>query len=245
MRTVLAALLACALAAPALAAPKIPLETLQHKGEARPYALYVPADLPAGPVPLLLTFHGSGRDGKSLVEKWTKLADKHKFIVAGVHSKDPQGWLIPVDGPDLQRALVEALQSKYPIDPRRIYLFGHSGGASFSLQLGVIESEYFAAVAVHAGAFREPAAFNLLGYVKRLTPFKVLVGDRDPFFSVASVEKTVEAFRQRGLPVDFEVVKFHDHDYYAKAQKFNEAIWTFLSAHKLESDPKFQEYHFR
>jgi poly(3-hydroxybutyrate) depolymerase len=245
MRTPLAALLACALAAPALAAPKIPLENLPYKGESRPYALYVPADLPAGPVPLLLTFHGSGRDGKSLVEKWTKLADRHKFIVAGLHSKDPQGWLIPVDGPGLQQALVEALRSKYPIDPRRIYLFGHSAGASFSLQLGLIESEYFAAVALHAGAFREASDFSLLGYVKRMTPFKVIVGDRDPFFPVASVENTVESFRKRGLPVDLEVVKFHDHDYYGKAQKFNEAIWTFLSAHKLESDPKFQEYDFR
>jgi poly(3-hydroxybutyrate) depolymerase len=245
MKTPLAALLACALAAPALAAPKISLENLSYKGETRPYALYVPADLPAGPVPLLLTFHGSGRDGKSLVQKWTKLADQHKLIVAGLHSKDSQVWQIPVDGPDLQKALVEALRSRYPIDPRRIYLFGHSGGASFSLQLGLIESEYFAAVAVHAGAFREPADFNLLTYVKRLIPFKIIVGDRDPFFSVASVEKTAEAFRKRGLPVDLELVKYHDHDYYGKAQKFNESAWAFLSGHKLESDPKFKEYAFQ
>ncbi|HYH47858.1 MAG TPA: PHB depolymerase family esterase, partial [Thermoanaerobaculia bacterium] len=227
------------------ASAKITIETLEHKGGARTYALYVPADLPAGPVPLLLTFHGSGRDGKSLVQPWTRLADQHKFVIAGLESKDPQAWQIPVDGPALQQALVEALRARLPIDPRRVYLFGHSGGASFALQLGLIESEYFTAVAVHAGSFRNPADFNLLTYVKRLIPFKVLVGDQDPFFTVASVTNTVEQFRKRGLPVDFEVVKRHDHDYYFRAKKFNEAIWTFLSAHRLESDPKYKEYNFQ
>jgi poly(3-hydroxybutyrate) depolymerase len=245
MRTILATLLALALCAPLYAAPKISHETVQSGGAARRYALYVPEGLPAEPVPLLLTFHGSGRDGKSLVERWTKLADQHKFVVAGLEAKDPQSWLIPVDGPELQRALVEALRGRYAIDPRRIYLFGHSAGAAFVLQLGLIESEYFAAVALHAGSFRDPSDFNLLGFVKRLTPFKIIVGDQDPFFSLSSVNSTVEQFRKRGLPVDLEVVKRHDHDYYGKAQKFNESAWAFLSPHKLEADPKFKEYNFR
>lgn len=44
----------------------------------------VPASVkPGTPVPLLITLHGSSRNGLSLVEKWKELADKEGFIVVG------------------------------------------------------------------------------------------------------------------------------------------------------------------
>ncbi|HEY7215179.1 MAG TPA: hypothetical protein VIC28_11150, partial [Thermoanaerobaculia bacterium] len=53
---------ACLLAAPALAKPNIAKEKLDFAGASRTYYLYVPEGLPEKqPVPLLLTFHGSGR----------------------------------------------------------------------------------------------------------------------------------------------------------------------------------------
>ena len=48
----------------------------------------------------------------------------------------------------------KTLKSKYPINPRRVYLFGHSAGASFALHMSLMESQYFAAAAIHAGALR-------------------------------------------------------------------------------------------
>ena len=52
----------------------------------------------------------------------------------------------------LLRHVIEAVQTDYAVDRRAMYVFGHSAGAIHGISMGVLESEYFAAVAVHAGA---------------------------------------------------------------------------------------------
>ena len=232
------------LAVPAHAGPRIVKESLQYLGGTRTYYLYAPESPPAEGAPLLLVFHGSRRNGLSLVERWTKLADQHRFIVAGLDSHDSQVWGIPADGPEVVKALVEALQGRYRIDDRRLYLFGHSAGAAFVLKLGLIQSQYFAAGAVHAGAFRQSGEFEAIDFARRKIPLKVIVGDRDEFFPLTSVNATVEALKTREFPVELEVVKRHDHWYYDRAQVFNQSAWSFLAAHELEAAPAWTEYRF-
>src|SRR2546425_7221559 len=65
----------------------------------RPYYLFVPDSLDARPVPLLIVLHGSGRDGKSLVDPWRDLASREGFIVAGPDAADRRAWIAPDDGP--------------------------------------------------------------------------------------------------------------------------------------------------
>jgi poly(3-hydroxybutyrate) depolymerase len=128
-------------------------ELITSNGKTRVYYLYVPSTIkPGSPAPLIVMLHGSGRVGMSLVEKWKDLAKKEGFIIAGPDSLDTRVWGMPQDGPDFLRDLVEELKAKYPINPRRVYLFGHSGGAIFALEMSLMESQYFAATAVHAGA---------------------------------------------------------------------------------------------
>jgi poly(3-hydroxybutyrate) depolymerase len=235
----------CLLAAPALAAPNIVKETLTAAGASRTYYLYVPKSLPEKtPVPLLLTFHGSGRNGRSLVEKWTKLADANNFV-AGLDAKDSEGWAVPADGPDLVRTLVDSLKTKYPVDESRVYVFGHSAGAVFGLKLGLMESEYFAAVAIHAGSFRQPDEYMVLPLATRKIPFKIIVGDRDQYFPLQSVNATVDALKAKGFPVDLEVIRGHDHWYYDRAQQFNEKVWQFLKDQKLTNPPNYVQYQFK
>jgi len=67
---ILSAIVLIAVAQTALAnPPKITKETIEFGGKKRAYYLYVPENLPSKP-PLILTLHGSSRDGSSLVEKW-------------------------------------------------------------------------------------------------------------------------------------------------------------------------------
>jgi poly(3-hydroxybutyrate) depolymerase len=59
------------------AADKMTKETFGSGGRTRTYYLLVPeAAKKAGSPPLVVLLHGSGRDGKSLVEKWEPLAKK-------------------------------------------------------------------------------------------------------------------------------------------------------------------------
>src|SRR5262245_61209297 len=164
----------------ARAGDRITKETLESQGKKRTYYLMVPDSAKSSTsVPLIVLLHGSGRNGLSLMEKWKELASREGIIIAGPDSRDSQGWSIPGDGPGFIHELIETLRAKHPINPRRVYLFGHSAGAVFALNLSMMESEYFAAAAVHAGSWRTEAALPARGYAERKTPMAIVVAARD------------------------------------------------------------------
>lgn len=240
-----ACLLLLVAALPAWAAPgEITKETYESAGRKRTYYLYVPKGVEASsPAPLLVTLHGSGRDGRSLVEKWKELADKEGFIVAGPDALDRQGWWVPKDGPDGTYDLVETIKASHPVDPRRVYLFGHSAGAGFALMISLLESEYFAAAAVHAGLLK-PENYNLIETAKRKTPIAMMVGTKDPLFKLADVRATRDELNRRGFAAQLSEVPNHDHWYYDRAPEFNRTLWDFLKQHRLDADPRYVRYNF-
>jgi predicted esterase len=227
----------------ARAADKITKESIESQGKKRTYYLMVPDSAKASAsVPLIVLLHGSGRNGFSLMEKWNEIASREGFIIAGPDSRDSQGWQIPGDGPGFIHDLVETLRAKHPINPRRIYLFGHSSGAVFALNLSMMESEYFAATAVHAGSWRTGREFSAMDYAKRKTPLAIIVGDKDAFFPLQSVMSTETALKAGGFPIEVKVMKGHDHLYYNIAPQINRDAWDFLKRHELSEAPKYQPY---
>ena len=214
-------------------------------GKARAYYLFVPDKLTNDhPAPLIVLLHGSGRNGASLVDKWKDLAKKEGIILVGPDSINPQMWSTPVDGPDFLHDLVAELQSKYPIDPRRIYLFGHSGGACFALYMALYESEYFAATAIHAGALARNAGGIVEG-AKRKIPIYIAVGTVDRSFPLADVRATRDMLNSNDFNAQLIEMPGHDHWYYDLAPKINAAAWTFLKEQKLADDPRYVKYNFR
>jgi len=229
----------------AAAADEITKELITSKGKARPYYLYVPATVKAAaPAPLVVLLHGSGRIGISLAEKWKDLAKKEGFIIVGPDSSNIRGWAAPQDGPDFLRELVEELKTKYPINPRRVYLFGHSAGAIFALEISLMESQYFAATAIHAGALG-PDDSDLIDIAKRKIPIFIQVGDRDPGFPLKAVRATRDALNEKGFAVELTELPNHDHWYYDLAPKINRTAWDFLKKYELESDPIYRKFNFQ
>ncbi|HEY6328457.1 MAG TPA: alpha/beta hydrolase-fold protein [Blastocatellia bacterium] len=220
-------------------------ELITSNGKTRVYYLYVPKPIKGSvQVPLLVTLHGSGHNGLSLVEKWTDIADKEGFIVAGPDSQDPAVWNIPGDGPDFIHELVEYLKTKYPINPRKVYLFGHSGGACFALQIALMESNYFAAMAIHAGALREDQ-YRIIDYAERKIPMGIWVGTVDPYFPLDAVHGTRDQLKAHGVPVELTEIPKHNHWYYDMAPKINREAWDFMKKSELTADPQYKEYQFR
>ena len=227
---------------PARAADKIVKESLDIQGRKRTYYLFVPGSVKTGAqVSLIVLLHGSRRNGLSLVAKWKELASQEGFIIVGPDSRDSLVWATPVDGPDFIHDLVETLKTKYPINPRRVYLFGHSAGAVFAINLTMMESEYFAATAVHAGSWRDKGDSSAMDYAKRKPPLAIYVGDRDAYFPLSSVKATQAALKERGFPVELTVIKGHDHWYYDRAPEINRNAWDFLKRHQLNEDPRYYE----
>ncbi len=216
---------------------KVTKELLGARGVQRSYFLYVPVGLKeADSVPLLVALHGSGRDGSSLVERWKDLGSKERIVVVGPNSQNPAGWAAPADGPEFIRDVVESVEKDHPVDPRRVYLFGHSAGAVFALIMSCWESEYFAVAAVHAGAFRSPQELAAIEVTKRKIPIQFIVGTRDQFFPLPLVRANVEKFRQTGFPVELEEIRGHDHSYYNASREVNRLAWEFLKEQQLPAD---------
>ena len=219
-------------------------ELIKSNGKERAYYLYVPSTIAAGTqAPLIVTLHGSGRNGITLVEKWKDYAKKEGLIVVGPDASNSRGWSSPQDGPDFLRDLVEDLKTKYPINPRRVYLFGHSAGACFAIHMSLMESQYFAAAAIHAGALRSDNEFELIDLPKRKIPISIQVGDSDAYFPLKDVRATRDALQKAGFPVDLIEIKNHDHWYYDGAAKFNQTAWEFLKKHELSEDPQYEKYN--
>src|SRR5712691_3711863 len=228
----------------AAASDEITKELITSKGKTRAYYLYVPATgKPGSPAPLIVMLHGSGRVGMSLVEKWKDLAKKEGFIIAGPDSSDTRVWGMPQDGPDFLRDLVEELKGKYPINPRRVYLFGHSGGAIFALEMSLMESQYFAATAIHAGALPTNDR-DLIDMAKRKIPIFIQVGDSDQNFPLKAVRATRDLLNEKGFAVELTEIPKHDHWYYDMAPKINLAAWEFLKTRELDADPVYRKFQF-
>ena len=225
---------------PAFAKDDITKELITSNGKTRVYYLYVASTVKAS-APLIVMLHGSNRTGVNLVEKWKDYAKKEGIILAGPDATDLRGWASPQDGPDFLRDLVEELKSKYPINPRRVYLFGHSAGASFALHMSLMESQYFAATAIHAGALNQEG-MDLIALAKRKIPISIQVGDNDEFFPVKVVRATRDALKNAEIPVELIEIKDHDHWYYDQAAKFNQTAWEFLKKYELQADPQYQKY---
>lgn len=240
MRRVLGITLALLVAASSAAAQNITKEALEADGQTRTFSLFVPEKL-EGKAPLVITLHGSGRDGRILVDHWKSLASKEGIIVAGPDAAQRDGWNMGIDGPAFLYALTEHLKSKYPVDPKRVYLFGHSAGAIHGLAMGVLESEYFAAIAAHAGVLQQDYA----PYAKqapRKIPLGIWVGTNDRLFPVENVRQTRDALVHLGFPTNLTEINGHTHDYYSRSSGINKEVWTYLQKHRLEGEPKYQEY---
>jgi poly(3-hydroxybutyrate) depolymerase len=236
-------------AATVAAAPpdKITKESIESGGRQRAYYLYVPPSAGDKPMPLIVLLHGSGRRGDSQANPWKDLAKKEGIVLVAPDSLDQRGWLSPQDGPDFLYDVVEAVRKTQKIDARRMYVFGHSAGAVFGLNIGLMESRYFAAVAVHAGAYREPAEFRAFEAfeARRKIPFALWVGTRDQFFPLADVRATRDAFVKVGLPFELTEMPGHDHNYYVMADDINRQVWAFLKGQVLDADPEYEHLTFR
>lgn len=214
-------------------------------GKARAFYLFVPNKLmKESPAPLLLLLHGSGRNGFSLVDKWKDLAKKEGIILVGPDAINARGWNVPADGPDFLHELLSELKGKYPIDVRRMYVFGHSAGAGFALYMGLFESEYFAAVAIHAGGLRSEDDV-IVERAARKIPIHIAVGTVDRLVPLEGVRATRDMLNSNGFNAQLIEMPGHDHWYYDLAPKINTTAWAFLKAHKLADEPRYVKHTFR
>ena len=184
-------------------------------------------------MPVVVLLHGSGRNGEIMAQSWKDLAGREGFIVAAPDAFDPMSWGSLMDPPEFFQAVVEQVKAIHPVDESRIYLFGHSAGAAYALFLAVLDSDLFAATAVHAGALQANPD-GLFEQANRKMPIAIWVGDRDPNFPVDVVEATRRLYAANGYEIKLNLIPNHDHNYYAISDQVNGKAWDFLKKVRLE-----------
>ncbi len=123
---------------------------------------------PSTPVPLVVSLHGYGGTGESYIDYWKKngQVDARKFIVAAPsgkkNSKDRSFWnataaccdkdLSGVDDSQYLRALIEAIETEYTIDPQSIHVTGYSNGGFMAHRMACAHADKLASIVSVAGA---------------------------------------------------------------------------------------------
>lgn len=208
-------------------------DAFEFAGIKRSYTLFAPPTAKASPAPLIVLLHGSYGSAAALVRLWTSIAEQEGIVLVAPDAREREAWQLRADGPQFIRAVIEEAAAKHSIDRARIYLFGNSGGAVYSLTLSMIESQLFAATAVHAGAWRAPNEFRAVPYAKRKIPIAIFIGDQDEYFPLFTARKTQRALEQAGHPVSVNVIPGHTHSYSDVALQVNRDAWQFMRANRL------------
>ncbi len=134
----------------------------------RPYKVFVPTTYTKGTaMPLVVLLHGYGASG-DIQEAYFQvepLAEAKGFLYAHLDGTKNQrgdqfwnatdaccGFGTSVDDVAYVTAVIDDISAKYDIDPKRIFLMGHSNGGFMSYRMACDKSDRIAAIASLAGA---------------------------------------------------------------------------------------------
>ena len=112
------------------------------------------------------------------------------------------------------------------------------------MYLSLIESEYFAATAVHAGALRGGQADEYIENAKRKIPIAIFVGTNDDFFPLPVVRATRDALNAKGFNAELTEIKVIPIGIMTRRLRSIAARWEFLKKHELTGEPVYEEYEF-
>lgn len=143
--------------------------TLVSSGITRRYLLHVPQHHDSSkPVPLVISLHpaASWPAAEMRISGWNSIADQHDFLVVYPAGRDfPQVWsMSPQDAATDARFisdLIDQLESRFRIDPRRIYVDGISNGGAMAFAVSCRLPSRIAAIGAVAAA--EAISFDWCG----------------------------------------------------------------------------------
>jgi len=150
------------------------------------YTVYTPqAD---GKLPIIIFFDPHSQ-GYLPVKAYADLAEKYKYILLG--SNDLRNGLSATETEKIVRSLISEARTQYPINEKRIYLSGFSGGAKVAMMYGVNMPEIHGVAACGGSIMPNTRPDSTFCYVS-------LVGNCD--FNYLDMQQTLASFDKMNMP---------------------------------------------
>jgi predicted esterase len=196
--------------------------TLATTKGAAPVRLFVPESVKAGkPVPLVVALHGAGGSENLFFDAYgngavVRLARERGWVVVATRASSLFG------GPPPAPAVIDELVRLYPIDRGRVYVVGHSMGASHAVQLAQQVPGRFAAIAPlgGGGGVTKPEAVREL-------PIFIGCGAED--FALPGARGLAESLRKVGA-TRVIVKEYTDVEHIMIVQEALKDVFTFFEA---------------
>ncbi len=183
--------------------------------------------------PLIFFLHGAGERGSDVWQvaqhgppKISATVPDFPFIVVSPQCPNGKIW-----SDDLLLALLDDVEKRHAVDPRRVYLTGLSMGGFGTWSLGLSHPKRFAAIAPVCGGgnFITPLLADK-AELKSL-PVWAFHGGKDPVVPVAESERMVNYLRKIGAKeVKFTVYPEVEHDSWNQAYA-NPKLFTWFLQH--------------
>lgn len=186
---------------------------LESAGHHWSYSVQLPGDpLPGTRWPLVLVLHGAGGEAREYLDGagWATKARANGFVAVAPSGlprstrnranfwTNPRLWnsggldlggdRMTVDDLAFFRDLLADVERRWPIDPERISIAGHSNGGSMAFRLGWTMPERFAAIAAVASPM--PIADDAVPPAQSI-PALFLIGNQDAIVPVAGGVRTL------------------------------------------------------
>jgi poly(3-hydroxybutyrate) depolymerase len=174
--------------------------------ESGKYQYHLFARNPTGISPAILLLHGAGDDAGDFIKPWEGLAKKEGIVlIAPQLDRDKKFEDIAMD---VFRCIMGDASKQAAIDPKRIYVFGHSAGGYLAYDAATLDSQFYAAVAVHGMEIN--ADYTWI------------------------IKRARDLLQHAGFPVHYVELKNHGHDYYYMSDRINQDAWEFLKDKQLQ-----------
>jgi hypothetical protein len=139
---------------------------------AQHYSLYLPSNFTPDRVwPVILAFDAGGR-GRRAVERYQVGAERYGYIVAGSNNSRNGPWKPSLDA---ARVMTADLTGRFPVNLKRLYTAGMSGGARVAMMVALhpeviagrihpeIAGVFVSSAGFPPGEFRESVGFPIFG----------------------------------------------------------------------------------
>ena len=135
----------------ATAEPKVQTQELKLAEFSETCRVYVPPLAAGQTAGVLLWLHAPGDPPTDeLFHQWQAICDRDGLILVAPSATDPSRW----ERTELEylRRLSERVLAEYPVDPRRVVVFGPEGGGAMAYLTALVSRELFTGVATTAAA---------------------------------------------------------------------------------------------